>query len=200
MNRIERVGRGAVATSFAIVLAAISHVVAGSQMPSFLAVLITIVVALPLSVALAGVRLSLMRLFTIVLASQALFHFSFSMIGATDSSAATAAMNHSGHSMHAATSFIQSAGVADVSSADASMWLAHGLAAFVTFGLLAFGERAFVTIATIVVAALAALRGYSLTLVGSWPAPLAPLTEDVHPLVSRVTRIHARRGPPAFFA
>lgn len=203
MNRIERVGRGAVATSFAIVLAAISHVVAGSQMPNPLAIFITIVVALPLSIALAGVRLSLMRLFAVVLASQALFHFSFSMIGATASGVAPAANTHSSHSMHTASSLIQNADVAGVaggSSADASMWLAHIVAAFVTFSLLAYGERAFVTIVTIVLAALAALRGYSLTLVGCWPAPVAPLTEDVHPLVSRVTRIHARRGPPAFFA
>ena len=200
MNRIERVGRGAVATLFAIVIAAISHLIAGSQMPSLLAVLITIVVALPLSVALAGVRLSLIRLFAVVLASQALFHFSFSMIGATASGAAASAMTHSSHSMHTAGSLIQNSGAAGVSNADASMWTAHVVAALATFVLLAFGERAFVTIATIVVAALAALRGYSLKLAGSWPAPVALLSADVHPLVFRVTRTHTRRGPPAFFA
>lgn len=195
MNRLERVGRGIVATSFAIMIAALSHVIAGAETPSALAILVTIVVVLPLSIALAGVRLSFLRLGLIVLASQGLFHVSFAMIGVTGDVAGASV--HDAHSM----------GLVASSSADSlstgytvSMWIAHALAAAFTFAVLAFGERAAVSLLTIVVAALAALRAFSLTLSSTWPKLLVPIAVDVHPIAHRFTRAHSQRGPPAFFA
>lgn len=201
MNRIERVSRGIAATSFAIVLAAMSHVIAGAETPSILAIVVTVLVALPLSIALAGVRLSMLRLTALVVASQALFHFSFAMIGSHGLSALTeAGAAHASHSMGA----MGSIGILDTSSmtaaSAASMWIAHAVAAVVTVVALTHGEHAAVALLTIVLATLAALRSFSLKCVGGWPTLISPVSADAHPIALRVTRTHSRRGPPALFA
>lgn len=198
MNRLERVGRGIVATSFAIVFAALSHVIAGAEVPSALAIFVTIVVALPLSIALAGVRLSLLRLSVIVLASQGLFHASFAMIGSSGINTHTAAgPGHAAHSM----SLVGTTNLTSLSAGNTvSMWIAHALAAAITVAILAYGERAAVALVTIVASALAALRANSVILSSAWPRLLAPVTVDAHPIAHRFTRTHSQRGPPTFFA
>lgn len=195
MNRIERVGRGIVATAFAILFAALSHVAAGAQTPSLYAIGATIVVALPLSVALAGVRLSLARLSVIVVASQALFHFSFAMIAAPAANV-VADSPHSGHSL--GTMNTVSGGLPEASST-AVMWVAHAIAALATIVVLAFGERAAVALVTIVRAAFAALRSFVLSFSAEWPTLGAPVSADAHPIALRTIRTHARRGPPPLF-
>lgn len=196
MNRFERVGRGIVATSFAIVLAAISHVAAGAETPSLIAILVTVVVALPLSILLSGVRLSVPRLAAIVLASQALFHFSFALIGASPDTTAGPTAAHTGHMMAALSPL---ASFTTASSSDTVMWIAHALAAVATIVVLAFGERAAVALLTIVLAALAALRTHSLTLTSHWPTVVLPVRVDARPIALRIAQTHTRRGPPAYF-
>jgi hypothetical protein len=201
MKRIERVSRGLAATSFAILLAAMSHVIAGAETPSLLAIIVTILVALPLSVALAGVRLSITRLTALVLASQALFHFSFAMIGSQGlSTLADSEAAHTSHTMSAmgSASVIDAATMSATSAA--AMWFAHAVAAAVTVVALTYGERAAVALLTVVLAALAALRSYRLTLADGWATLKSPVAVDAHPIALRVTRTHSRRGPPAFFA
>lgn len=196
MNRIERVGRGLVATSFAILFAALSHVAAGAPSPSLFAIAVTVVVALPLSIALAGVRLSFARLATVVLASQALFHFSFALIGAP-AARPSVGSEHLSHSMDTMSVGV---GASPEPTSSFTMWFAHALAAAATIVVLAFGERAAVTLLTIVLAALAALRNHVQTLGADWPTVVMPISSDVHPIALRVAESHSLRGPPAFFA
>lgn len=157
MNRGERLVRSVSATSVAVVFAAISHVLAGAAAPNILAVMVTIVVALPVALWLSGKRLSFPRLFTLVLGSQALFHVAFVMVGQSAPMRGGSALGQ--HGNHAAGVFDLSLvlGV-DGSSASWLMWAAHAAAAIVTVVVLRFGERSAVSLATIVLAALEWLR------------------------------------------
>lgn len=145
MPRALRVARGGVGAGVASLLAALSHSVAGGDM-SWLAIVATTILALPLCTALAGRVGSLWRLSVAVGAAQFLFHWSFAGLGISASAAGSsilgggAAMPHgAAHSAHhlAAASFVPSA-----FGADATMWLLHAVAAVLTIGLLHRGERA----------------------------------------------------------
>lgn len=201
MTRIERVARGFAATSFAVMLAALSHVLAGGNTPSLAGILATVVVALPLSVFFAGRRLSAVRLSLLVLSSQAVFHFTFASVGSTApaglAGAAVSDALPSAHAAHHALTtgalVLESAGV----SASALMWFSHLGAAVLTIALLVFGERAAVALADLFVAAFSSLRR----------TPLAPLrverrlaslrVEVYAQLISRLLASSlSRRGPP----
>lgn len=202
MNRLERVGRGFTATAFAVLFAALSHVIAGAEAPSFLAIAVTVVVVLPLSIALAGVRLSVTRLSMVVLASQALFHSSFAMIGTSAGGSAVSAANsaHTGHSMHSGHMIAETLALTPT-GASALMWLSHTFAAVATILLLVYGERAALTLVTFAFGALRAL-GASIAVVrlNEWPALATPLFVHPQPLAMRTLSAAPRRGPPAFSA
>ncbi len=203
MNRAERVGRGVVATSVAVFFAAVSHVIAGAAAPHVSALLLTIIVVLPLSIALAGRRLSLTRLFALVLASQALFHASFSLIGAHSGLSAQATSTAlPSHASHAHTSGILSdAVVLTTAGSSAIMLVLHAAAAIVTVTLLRLGERAFVTLVTFVASALAALRGQLIVVQHTiWDLPIVLRGHHLQPISSRVLVTTPRRGPPSFSA
>jgi len=203
VNRAERVARGVIATSAAVFLAAVSHVLAGANAPHVFALLVSVLVVLPFSVALAGKRLSMPRLLAVVLASQALFHASFSFIGAgsvqSGQAAIVAATPHGAHA-HGSNILLESVALTPL-RASAFMLAFHALAAVVTVVMLRMGERAFVTLATFVTAALAALRERALAVQnGVWVLPQLFHGPQLQPISSQVVATTPRRGPPRFIS
>lgn len=152
MTRAARTARGAFGAVAATLLAAASHSMAGGSAAP-IAIAATAILAMPLCIALAGRIGSLWRLSIAVLASQALFHWSFSGLGATGASPASQAGGGLAVSPHAAhfdalASFAPQlataagAGGHGAGSHDALMWLAHAAAAVCTIALLHRGEQA----------------------------------------------------------
>lgn len=203
MSRWARVGRGASGAAFATLIAAVSHMLAGAEAPSIIAIAVTFAVALPLCVALAGVRLSAIRLSVGVGLSQAMFHWCFSLVGvpATLNSSGQPMPAHANHTL-ALTGYVPSGMVSGSSGDDAIMFLWHAIAAALTVALLRHGERAAIALGTFVRDALFAL------LAPAQPRPLliagpakAPLFSAEQPTLSaRFLRSVTTRGPPSRLA
>ena len=147
LSRAARVGRGAAGSLAATALAAASHTLAGGVV-TWLAVLATALVALPLSVALAGRVGSLWRLSLAVGAAQVLYHWSFAGLGAASGGAAPSAAP--AHAAHLAAVDAFSPALAQAGGADALMWAGHGVAAAATIALLHRGERAVLALLSLV--------------------------------------------------
>jgi hypothetical protein len=146
MSRAVRTARGVFGALTATALAAASHAVAGGAVTP-LAVVATALFALPLCVLLAGRTGSLWRLTLAVAGAQFVYHWSFSGLGIASSASVTApASLHAAHLgvFSPALSGLASASdsVTMTSAADAWMWAAHALAAFLTIARMHRGERA----------------------------------------------------------
>lgn len=123
MSRATRTARGTVGALIATLFAAASHALGGGEAAPF-AMLVAGVLALPVCVALAGRLGSLWRLGLAVTASQLLYHWCFSVLGAA------------------------------AGTAGAAMWVAHAAAAILTIALLHRGERAALGLARLIGRAL----------------------------------------------
>lgn len=143
MSRAARTARGTFGALIATFFAAASHALAGDDITP-VAVLATSLFALPLCVLLAGKVGSLWRLSVAVLAAQFVYHWFFSSLGlsSTSSAVGTLAEPVSPHAAHLgmlpATLLTAEA---PPLTADAWMWVAHGLAALATITLMHRGER-----------------------------------------------------------
>ncbi|MEV8369931.1 hypothetical protein [Microbacterium sp. NPDC064584] len=136
-SRAIRTLRGGIAAAVAIEVALLSHVLAGGAAPDALLVALTFVVSWIVCLALAGRRLSLVRLALAVGLSQFAFHAAFSVLGTPQAAAASGGA----HAHHAMTMDAAPHATAMV-AADPLMWAAHALAAVVTIAALYRGERA----------------------------------------------------------
>lgn len=136
-SRAIRTLRGGIAAAVAIEVALLSHVLAGGAAPDALLVALTFVVSWIVCLALAGRRLSLVRLALAVGLSQFAFHAAFSLLGTPQAAAASGGA----HAHHAMTMDAAPHATAMV-AADPLMWAAHALAAVVTIAALYRGERA----------------------------------------------------------
>ncbi|WP_325093568.1 hypothetical protein [Leucobacter sp. M11] len=204
MSRWARVGRGASGAAFATLIAAVSHMLAGAEAPSIIAIAVTFSVALPLCVFLAGVRLSVVRLSLGVGLSQAMFHWCFSLVGvpATLNASGEPMPAHANHGLPL-TGYVPSSMASGASaSADTIMFLWHCLAALLTVLLLRHGEQAVCALGSFVRDALFALLA---------PEPPRPLriadhtrlpavAADHPPLAARFLDTVSTRGPPARLA
>ena len=104
-------------------------------MPGALGILVPWVFSFMISVLLAGRSLSLVRLGISVVVSQFLFHLLF-VLGTITPSGVTIPHVHGAPLVLPAAS-----GIPEAVTADASMWLGHGLAALLTVLALYRGER-----------------------------------------------------------
>lgn len=170
-TRAARLVRGWAAALVATAVAAASHVLAGGLIPNPAIVLFCLALSAMVSCALAGRSMSLPGTTGAVLASQAIFHFIFTVGGAgaasgaggeTWSSAgaplaaagsAAAHAGHSAHSAHADAALAQlaetgqyAAGATAAGHSSALMWLGHLLAAAATVALIRNGEAALLRI------------------------------------------------------
>lgn len=191
-SRAGRTGRGLAAAAFATFVAALSHSVAQAEPAPMLGVLLALVLAAPVCVALAGRRLSWLRLSAGVVLSQAVFH-TLLMIGVGE--ATSTAMTPAGdHGMHAATLAATGAAHGAVHT-DAGMWAAHVLAAAVTIIAFGAGEQALRRLLQLVSRRLVAWRVVTLPVLVRAPRPLVfgrLITDPGFRLLSVVSR----RGPP----
>lgn len=181
-SRWARVARGSWAAAFATFVAALSHTLAGGQLPSAFGVAASLLLSTVLCTALTARTLSWWRLVVSMGASQVLFHALFSGVGTPT------AVEHSHDAMVM---------VADVASHDHSpMWLAHVLAGAVTILAFRYAERAFWSLGETahlffarLVAYFAPAGGVPMRVAPSYRAPLLP---PIRELLSPMRH----RGPP----
>ncbi|MFI8631391.1 hypothetical protein ACIGEP_02190 [Microbacterium sp. NPDC077663] len=190
-SRLSRVVRGAVAASVATWAALLSHVAAGGQMPGWLGITVPLVLSIAVCTALAGRRLSLLRLALAVTASQVLFHTLF-VLGAVTPSGAT----HAHHLLPMTSAAAPTAAM----HADPLMWVMHGVAAVLTVAVLHRGEHAARRLLAVAAGLARWARRRILAAVlalGAADRPTLPAAPDVVPALRSVAlRVPARRGPP----
>lgn len=193
MSREARVLRGLAGATIATLLASASHALAGGAI-TWLAVVATAVLALPLCVALAGRVGSLWRLSLAVASSQFLFHWSFAGLGVSTGDRVESLPLHAGH---AALLFTPGTvgGAEAFDQAGITMWAGHLLAALVTIALLHRGEQAVVSLLRLVQRAIPLDRPRVLAL----PAVALRIpVREFAPLVGRLLGSGpiTHRGPP----
>jgi len=130
--------RGVATAAVALIVAAVSHSFGGGAAPSPVGVSLATAVAVPVSVFLAGRRLSALRMMMSVGASQFAFHTLFALSPSTGEALSVAPAHHVPVVVLDAT--VLEGGPSGHHSG--SMWIAHAIAALVTFVILFLGERA----------------------------------------------------------
>jgi len=135
--RTTRAARGLLSAGVATFVALFFHVVGGGDMPNWLGVLAPLTLSAPFAILLAGRSLSSFRMLVSVGMTQAMFHLMFSW-GSYGSSGSV----HQ-HDDVLAANWLPGVSTNAVNAADASMGVAHVMAALVTTAVLVRGERAY---------------------------------------------------------
>ncbi|WP_053383557.1 hypothetical protein [Leucobacter celer] len=195
-SRAARAWRGLGGALAATLLAAASHGLAGGAI-SWLAITATAILALPICTALAGRVGSLWRLAIAVSASQFMYHWLFSWVGAGGTSR-TGAEPVSPHAAHLGAQLAPTeiGALGQTASADTAMWAGHAIAALITIALLHRGERAFLALVRLVRRALPLRRASAVPVPPRVPQLLSwgPIASVRSRLLSTVI---THRGPPA---
>lgn len=151
-SRAARAVRGISAAAVATFAAALSHSAADARPAPMLGVLLAMTVAVPLCVALAGKRMSWVRLSLAVGVSQFAFHMLL-LLGITDHALRADVGGMAQHLPGAATATATAMMPADAGAAmapemhaDLAMWIAHACAAVVTVLAIGRGECALAAI------------------------------------------------------
>jgi hypothetical protein len=145
-TRTARVLRGLIASSVAVFTAALAHAAGGGILPGAGVMSLAFAFSTLACIALAGRRLSRIRLAISVILSQALFHLLFAMTGVTTvmTPAQHGTMAGSMAQMMAEPVALPSSVVADPAMPESGwMLVAHGFGALVTIAALFWGERTF---------------------------------------------------------
>lgn len=140
-TRGARVARGSLAAVTAVFVAALFHSASGGDVPSALAVTLSLAFAIPLCSVLAGRRMALWRLSLSVVLSQVALHLLFSLGPSSTRFAGASEHLHAGGHL----TMIVDPGAQHMSAMmpdSALMWLGHISAALVTIGAIQYGERA----------------------------------------------------------
>jgi hypothetical protein len=146
----RRAARALAASGVATFTALMSHLLAGGAVPGALGIVVPLVLATPICLVLAPVRLTWLRLSVSVAVSQLLFHTLFSLGAAGAGSAPTSSVHEHGGGVALGLS---DGAPAHAGHASASMWLAHAGAALVTVLVLRHGESALSRVAQALVRA-----------------------------------------------
>ena len=168
-------------------------------MPTWLGLVVPLVLSLMICTVLAGRRLSLARTSASVLLSQALFHVLF-VLGAGNVMMTASSGHDHGAMMHSA---VISADATAALYGDTTMWVGHALAAVVTIVALRRGERSLVALRDTARSLVRwVCRRIALVTVAVVPHPLLPSAAVASavsvPPLRVVLRRAPRRGPPAF--
>lgn len=150
-TRAARTARGFVLAGFAVLIAAVSHMLAGGNTPTILALGATMVVALPLAVALAGKRYGIVRSGVAVGATQGLFHWLFVWVGSPDVAILQSGGSMPSHAEHLGVVAGGLPALSDPVTAGVAMWASHAVAAVLTVLMLRRGEAALVTLRHVLV-------------------------------------------------
>lgn len=183
-SRAARAARGWFAATFATLVAAFSHTVAGGVPPTLFGVFASLLLSGAACTLLAGRTLSLVRLAASVGVSQALFHGLFSTLGTPT----VAEHGHGGVPLGAAAT-----------APHADMAMAHLAAALVTLVALRHGERTFWGIAGTARLLLARLIPVVIPVLPSLPR-VAPAPRMLPTRTVLLLSPMRHRGPPRGFA
>ncbi|WP_147102976.1 hypothetical protein [Nesterenkonia populi] len=190
--------RGVLIAASAVGAGVLAHAAAGQHSPHAVVVLLAMTVAVPVSTALASVRLSRLRLAAAVLLSQAVLHGLFALFPAAQSSRLQAAGGEAGHAHHPHVAVMSGAADHAAHQTDATMVAAHLIAAAGTYAVLRRGE--------LILAALSRLLGVEPAALGldqavsSAPAPRLPQAPEAPQLRADLWCGEGPctvRGPPA---
>lgn len=188
--------RGAVAAAVATLVALLSHVTAGGAMPGAVGILVPLALSFVACAALAGRRLSAIRLSIAVALSQVLFHTLF-VLGSYQPGVAAVHV----HGAAAAMPALGAESSTMTMAPDATMWLWHLIAAVLTTAALHRGERTVAHLRELTVRLGAWLRARVRILTdapGPTPARrvLAEIVADVRAVSVLLAATARRRGPP----
>ncbi|TDW29847.1 hypothetical protein [Cryobacterium psychrophilum] len=202
-SRWGRFVRGWITASFAVFVAAFSHVVAGGAAPAPVSISLALAFSGMVCVALAGKTLSLLRSSASVAVSQIALHALFGLGSGATSPILTGSGHHGPVSISPGTAAaVDSMGmsVAGTSGTDAWMWAAHGVAAVLTIVALHRGERAFWFLVDLAASGLAVVlrgtRDLVPVFVHAVPAPLVAADAFVPSPLAVLRSCLTRRGPP----
>jgi len=200
VTRWARFARGWLAAAFSTFVAAFSHTVAGS-IPSGLAIVLSLAFSGMVCVVLAGKTLSRWRLGAAVVASQFMFHGFFSLIG----NPVVSAVGHVGHHPDPGQLAAQLGGAVAAAGGhahlhdDTGMWVAHALAALVTYAALRHGESTYWRLLELTRLCIVVLLARMPEPVGRPPIPaMIPGCDRVvlpHPVAVHLS-VMRHRGPP----
>lgn len=187
--RAIRTLRGLAAGTVATLVAAASHGLGGGGFPGVAGLALALAFSVIVSVALAGRRVTAVRLAASVAISQLAFHLVFSTLGGAGEVISTGG--------HHGTVRVSTAAEA-LGHAGPLMWLAHAAAAIVTIAALIRGERALAAIAETARMLLTAL--FSPAFAVTAPLHRDPRPVTTHSIVPRSARdlvaAGGLRGPP----
>lgn len=191
--RARRAARGAVAASVATFVALLSHVTGGGEVPGAAGVVVPWALSFVVCTALAGRRLSAVRLGAAVAVSQVLFHTLF-VLGSYDLGAA-------GHVHGGAALVLGTVSGQPIAPADTAMWVGHAVAALATTLALHRGERTLAVLRELAHRSIVWLRARADVLVaGVGPSPLrrmlAVVVAEARPVSPVLAASVRRRGPP----
>lgn len=193
-SRAARTARGAIAALVATLAASVSHSVADGAPAPAIGVILALIIAVPTCIALAGRRLSWLRLTAAVSLSQFAFH-GLLLVGVGSGTGAEATATGHLHGAGLSAALEGTATALHDGHTGPAMWIAHVLAAVVTILVLGRGEQA--------VRALASLAGWDLAVrILDWrPAPVrtapsSPTATPRAPAPRIVLSAVRRRGPP----
>lgn len=182
--------RGSAASAVATLVAALSHSWAGGDLPAPLLVAGMAAVLVFPGMALMGARPRPWRLALAVPALQAMFHVAFTALGSPVEGAGIVG----GH--HHADAWQALAGHASAVPVDGGMLAAHVAAAAATIAILAYGERAILTLLGWASGWIRSRAEAPETAVPFAPDPMAGV---IRTLRSRLGALAAApRGPPLF--
>lgn len=203
-SRWGRFVRGWLTASFAVFVAALSHVVAGGAAPGPVSLVLALAFSGMVCVVLAGKSLSLWRSSVSVGFSQVVLHALFGLVGGAASPILTSSGHHGPVTLSTGTmARADSMGMslAGSSGVDVWMWAAHGVAAVLTIVAVHRGEKAFWLLVDLTASGLAGVL--------RWSGDLAPIFGRFVrvPLVAADAFVPSpfgvlrscltRRGPPA---
>lgn len=198
-SRGIRVVRGFAAAGVATFVAALFHMAGGGEVPSAVALTLSLTFSTLASIALAGKRLALWRLTASVAVSQFLFHALFAL----NPSSSFSGMPAGGH-LHAGMHLTLVPGAVSGSgpsllAGDAAMWASHLAAALLTIVALRRGEHAVLAVSRF---AFFTLRRLVDRVAAVRPAPLGDRRTVVEttpvslPALEVVLGRLRHRGPP----
>ncbi len=199
-----RLARGLIAAVFGVIASAAAHAAAGGGLPGPLAIVASLVFALPVTMLVSRPRLSAWRLAVSVAFSQAVFHVLFSLGASGGVAFSGPAHLHAGE--HIAVTAVPGAGM--LMPDGPAMWIAHAIAGLVVVLALLHGERVLIGIAGIaarfvlaVVTLWSPARGCPAQPTGGKTVGRTSFFSPV-PLRDRVARLGGlrHRGPPLLLA
>lgn len=193
IERQARVARSSIIACASVFVAALSHVAAGGNSPTFFALIASTIAAVPLTLVLTHRRFGLTGMYVAVALAQALFHSLFVYIGTGTSGPSTPMPAHAEHfGMVQAYVPVIPGGAGP----DLFMWISHAVAALVTVWLIRRGDTALARLAHV----LTRVLWPTIRFLVRTPVRHIHHATPVHAAAAAVSRVGfaiSHRGPPA---